>query len=158
MIQQIKKDYKLIKNKGNFVKRLSEKINRSEHTIKVHYFGHWNIPSEMQPIIHEHVFKELERQKTLDFTVDEMLEEIASYKHKTFKDTCISVDYNYEAWFLSIKEKITSRVPILVKAGKTPREACLNALKYIKENPELFTKKININIFVILKINSIFVW
>lgn len=138
MIQQIKKDYKLIKNKGNFQKRLSEKINRSQDTIKVHYFGYWNISNEMQPIIHEHILKELERQKTLDFTVDEMLEEIASYKYNGLNISIITLDFSVYHWVLdigTIKEKIIDSFAI------SPREACLDTLKFIKGNPELFTKK-----------------
>jgi len=132
MIQQIKKDYKLIKNKGNFVKRLSEKINRSEHTIKVHYFGHWNIPSEMQPIIHEHILKELERQKTLDFTVDEMLEKIASYKNNNYKITVVKLIFSDNKWRLTISFNFKTRGNIKSFVSNSPREACLDALEYIK--------------------------
>lgn len=75
-------------------------------------------------------------------TTDEMLLEIVSYKYESYGFPYVFMDYSqtFKTW------SITWRNPVKFKNEEerhtnTPNEACKKALEFIKDNPEIFTKK-----------------
>ena len=78
-------------------------------------------------------------------TTDEMLIEIASYRYKSFGFSHVFMDYSQhcKVWH------ITWRNPVQFSngkqtEGKTPNEACINALNFINQNPKIFFKPLKL--------------
>lgn len=73
-------------------------------------------------------------------TTDEMLKQIVNYKYESYGFPYCFLDYNY----MTLEWCVSWRNPQKfdngnVPCGKTPNEACVNALNFIKENPRIFT-------------------
>jgi len=75
-------------------------------------------------------------------TTDQALAEIASYRYEStfFNKVSIHSSFDHGQWLVSwswpMKFKNESS-----RYAKTPNEACLKALEFIKNNPQFFTKK-----------------
>ena len=75
-------------------------------------------------------------------TTDEMLIEIAEYKYDASGFPHVFMDYSqhYKRWSITWRNPIDFNNSDKTK-GQTPNEACKNALKFIKDNPEIFNHK-----------------
>ena len=75
-------------------------------------------------------------------TTDEMLLYIVSYKYKSHGFPYVFLDYSqtFKEWSITWRNPVEFSNKEQLK-GDTPNEACKKALEFIKENPEIFTKK-----------------
>jgi len=76
-------------------------------------------------------------------TTDEALAEIVSYRYESNFFNKVSIHSSVRAngqwivaWLSPVKFKNNAS-----RYAKTPNEACLKALEFIKNNPQFFTKK-----------------
>lgn len=74
-------------------------------------------------------------------TTDKMLIEIVKYKYKSAGFPYVFLDYNqyFKFWSITWRNPIDFINDNQTK-GDTPYEACKNALEFIKNNPNIFTK------------------
>ena len=70
-----------------------------------------------------------------------MLQEIVEWKYKTYGFPYVFMDYSQtrKMWSITWRNPI-SFINDESREGKTPREACENALNFIKSNPSFFSK------------------
>lgn len=74
-------------------------------------------------------------------TTDEMLIEIVSYKYESFGFSHVWIDYSQTFKVWSVIWRNPSKFSNEQQTyGKTPHEACVKALKFIKDNPKIFYK------------------
>lgn len=75
----------------------------------------------------------------LDMTTDEMLIEIVKYKYESYGFPFVFLDYNqsFKDWSITWRNPVKFNNDDKLK-GKTPNEACKNALDFIKNNPDIF--------------------
>lgn len=71
-----------------------------------------------------------------------MLLEIASYKYESFgfPNIFLSFSPTFKSWGVAWRNPVKFNNSDFAE-GTTPSEACEIALRFIKDNPELFTKK-----------------
>lgn len=74
-------------------------------------------------------------------TTDEMLIEIVNYKYNSAGFPFVFLCYNrtFKYWSITWRNPIDFNNSEQSK-GITPNEACKNALEFIKDNPQFFTK------------------
>jgi len=66
LIDEIKLNYKQIKRKGAFIRKIAvlDDINRSAPYLKNHWFGnYWAIPKDFQMIVFREILKQIEADK-----------------------------------------------------------------------------------------------
>ena len=83
----------------------------------------------------------LDKLEEKELTTDEMLIEIVKYNYKSAGFPYVFMDYSQSFKYWSI----TWRNPVDFSneketQGKTPNEACKKALKFIKNNPSIFSR------------------
>ena len=87
-----------------------------------------------------------------EMTTDEMLSEIVTYNYESYGFPYVFLDFSYQTklwevtWrnpknFKNSSFDIFEPTPRSNAKGKTPKEACKRAMKFILENPNLFKKR-----------------
>jgi hypothetical protein len=74
-------------------------------------------------------------------TTDEMLIEIVNYNYKSHGFPYVFLDYSQSFKYWSITWRNPAEFSNDKQAnGKTPNEACVKALEFIKSNPSIFSR------------------